>query len=390
MIYFLEALFILAPTYVWRFKLGPLPLNVLEILIFVFWAIFAAWIWRAGLFADFKTFMRGLPKIFLWLTGLFFIAGVISTVISPAHMRAAGLFVAYFFQPIVTYFLAAYILQKPALKNHFVKMLFVLAGVYGIYAVVQYYTLIGVPPQWWGNTVEPKRALAVFEYPNAFALWLTPLLAFGLPYLFDREFKPALIKAFYVLGFCGMLFNLSRGGWGGFAAAALVFALSYQNKKVLKYLALLLIPLAIVIYSLPNLRYRLILPFKGDKSTLSRFSLWHTAGSMIKSSPVLGKGLYGFRTLYDKFNTDRLTPAYDYPHNIFLNFWVETGLLGLLSFILLALYVFWDGLRNKASPYKLGIALFIVALFVHGLIDAPYFLNVLALEFWVMLALAAV
>jgi O-antigen ligase len=249
-----------------------------------------------------------------------------------------------------------------------------------------------VPPQWWGNSVEPKRALAVFEYPNAFALWLTPLLAFGLPFLFDREFKPGWFKFLYLLGFGGLLFNLSRGGWAGFAAAVVVFALSYQNKKVLKYLVALLIPLAIVIYILPNLRYRLILPFKGDKSTLSRFSLWHTAESMLKTSPILGKGLYGFRTLYDKFNTDQLTPAYDYPHNVVLNFWVETGLLGLITFLLICAWAFIGGLRNKGSPdrgpYQLGLALFIVALLVHGLIDVPYFLNVLALEFWMILALA--
>jgi len=388
MIYFLEALFILAPAYVWRFKLGPIPLNALEIIIFIFWLVFAIWVWRRNLFTDFWKHVKNHSKIFLSAIGLFFLAGIISTIISPAHMRAAGLFVVYFFQPIVTYFLAAYLLRETTDKNHFAKMIFILVGIYGIYAVLQYYTLIGVPPQWWGNSVEPKRALAVFEYPNAFALWLTPLLAFGLPFLFNRDFKPNWYKIFYLFGLGGLLFNLSRGGWAGFAGAVVIFALSYQNKKVIKYLIALLIPLAIIIYILPNLRYRLILPFKGDKSTLSRFSLWHTAGSMIKSSPVLGKGLYGFRTLYDKFNRDSQTPAYDYPHNIFLNFWVETGLLGLLSFLLISGYVFWDGLRNKASPYKLGIALFIVALFIHGLIDAPYFLNALALEFWLMLALA--
>jgi len=389
MIYLLEALFILAPTYVWRFRLGPVPLNVLEILIFGFWAVFAIWLWRKRQWAEFWQAIRAdHPKILRWSAGFFLGAGIISALISPAHQRAAGLFVAYFLQPIITYFLAAYILRRPQAKDHFIKVVFLMVGIYGVYAVIQYYTLIGVPPQWWGNSVEPKRALAVFEYPNAFALWLTPLLAFGLPFFFDREFKPAPYKIFYALGFGGLLFNLSRGGWAGFLAAAALFALSYQNKKVLKYLTMLLIPLVVVVYLLPNLRYRLILPFKGDKSTLSRFSLWHTADSMLKSSPILGKGLYGFRTLYDKFNTDALTPAYDYPHNIFLNFWVETGLLGLLSFLVLCGSVFWRGLRNKASPYQLGIALFILAMFVHGLIDVPYFLNVLALEFWLMLALA--
>src|SRR4051812_4744073 len=178
MLYLLEALFILAPTYVWRFKLGQLPLNVLEMLIFIFWLVFIVWIFKQNRAKEFWNFVKNQPRLLLVGIALFFLAGVVSAIISPAHMRAAGLFVAYFFQPIITYFAAAYILQNPKYKNYFVKMIFLLIGLYGIYAVLQYFTLIGVPQQWWGNSVEPKRALAVFEYPNAFALWLTPLLAF--------------------------------------------------------------------------------------------------------------------------------------------------------------------------------------------------------------------
>jgi O-antigen ligase len=405
MLYFLEALFILAPTYVLRFKLLGLPLNALEILILVFWLIFSVWLWRSKLQNEFLDFVKKHSKIFLTALALFFIAGAISSLISPAHQRAVGLFIVQIFMPILTYFPTAYILQNKTSKYHFIKVMLVIAGLYGIYAFVQYYTLIGVPPEWWGNSVEPKRALAVFEYPNAYALWITPVLAFTLPFLFDREFnenktasaafsglttsfKATFLKISWVLGLVGLVFSLSRSGWAGLFAAAVAFAVLSVNKRVIKYLIIGLIPVIIVIYALPNLRYRLILPFKGDKSTLSRFSLWHTADKMIADSPITGKGLYGFRTLYDKYNTDSLTVAYDYPHNIFLNFWLETGLLGLLSFLLINAERIFLALKNRNNIFNIAVILFIVAIFIHGLFDAPYFKNDLALEFWMIFALA--
>jgi hypothetical protein len=53
----------------------------------------------------------------------------------------------------------------------------------GLYAVIQYTTLLGVPQAWWGNSQEPKRAVAFFLHPNFYALFITPLLAFLLPTL---------------------------------------------------------------------------------------------------------------------------------------------------------------------------------------------------------------
>jgi O-antigen ligase len=128
-----------------------------------------------------------------------------------------------------------------------------------------------------------------------------------------------------------------------------------------------------------------LLPFKGEKSTVSRFSLWETADKMILSSPILGKGLNGFATDFNSYNTDPGLAPLDYPHNIFLNFWVETGLLGLISFLGLSISIIWLGWQKflKGSLYGLAIILFMIALYVHGMADAPYFKNDLALVFWI-------
>lgn len=386
MFYLLAILFAITPTYIIRFAFGSVRTNFLEIAVLTFWIIFAFWLIKTRQIQRFWLFLKEQPKSLIIATILFLIAAAISTIISPNKSRAAGIFIAFFFEPALTYFPAKYLLTEDKNKKFLIKLIFILIAIFSLYAIIQYFTLLGLPKEWWGNANEPKRALSIFEYPNAFALYLAPLLAFCLPFIFENnELSPQIwTKITYALGVIGLILSMSRGGWLGLFAAALIFILYKNNKKISKSIFGIIIILALAILAIPNLRYRAALPFMGEKSTVSRFSLWYTADKMIKSSPILGKGLYGFKSDFDKYNTDPNLTSLDYPHNIFLNFWVETGILGLLSFLYISGYFFIKS--NKKSPYGLGIALFLVAIYVHGLADAPYFKNDLALVFWMVLA----
>ena len=86
---------------------------------------------------------------------------------------------------------------------------------------------------------------------------------------------------------------------------------------------------------------------------------------------------------------------YLYPHNIFLNFWSEIGLLGAIIFIWLMLkaaliaYQSFKYLNQENSSEKylaLGLMSSLICIFVHGLVDVPYFKNDLAVMFWVFIA----
>jgi len=80
----------------------------------------------------------------------------------------------------------------------------------------------------------------------------------------------------------------------------------------------------------------------------------------------------------------------NYPHNFFLNFYLETGLLGFVSMVgLLALFYkkIRDLARTKflylATPLAAGMLMIIL----HGLVDVPYFKNDLSVLFWLVYAL---
>jgi O-antigen ligase len=242
-------------------------------------------------------------------------------------------------------------------------------------------------------------------------------LAFLIPDVFaSLKAKSYNLKAvLWVLGAIGLLLSLSRSGWLGLAAAVVVYLIVAADKKTRKIIfAGAIIAIAIVVYY-PNLRYRILLPFYGEKSADSRIELWTDGLKAVKESPVLGLGLSGFANQYGVLNTDPTLDTHNFPHNIFLNFWVETGLVGLISFLyIIGLYIY-RGLRGASPPARpvrrsfsegggrvagtagvvgefdrllaLSISLFLIVLLFQGLVDNPYFKNDLALVFWIILAL---
>jgi len=88
---------------------------------------------------------------------------------------------------------------------------------------------------------------------------------------------------------------------------------------------------------------------------------------------------------------------YLYPHNIFLNFWSELGLAGMLLFLWIIVKYFIISLKSVKSIKSereraliLGLACAMIVIVVHGLVDAPYFKNDLAVLFWVLVGMMGV
>jgi O-antigen ligase len=416
MSFLLALTLLLTPAYVIKFTLFGLPTDVLMTSVILFWIIFGVWLIVKKTFGKFWASVKSLNKKVLVLIGLFFIAGIISMFIGGLDRPKLGQFIVLFLQPISIFFIGRYLTSKfPNTKNLLLVTCYLLLILTGAYAIFQYFTLTGLPPAWWGNSDEPKRALSFFIHPNFYALWCTPLLAFLIPDVAATvKGQMSGIKCFkaisWIIGALGLFLSLSRAGWFGLAAAILIYLIFAADKKIRKIILSAVIVMVIVIVAIPNFRYRLILPLYGEKSSISRLSLWETGWKGVKESPILGLGLTGFSHQWNILNTDKgLTDTHNFPHNIFLDLWVETGIIGLISLIgLIGLYIY-RGLRGASPPQlvrrsfseggvmgrapgevdfmPLAISLFLIALIVQGQIDNPYFKNDLAMVFWIILAL---
>lgn len=78
----------------------------------------------------------------------------------------------------------------------------------------------------------------------------------------------------------------------------------------------------------------------GDRSIQARFLLWQTTVSGFKERPVLGWGPENFPIVFDRyFDTRHVVPGetsdtwYDRAHNVFLDYLVGTGIVGLLGYL---------------------------------------------------------
>ncbi len=388
-------LIVLLPAYAVRFTAGSIPLNVLLVASLVMWAAFSIWLIRRRLVGEFIQ-SKFSNRVALAVSGVMVLAAVIGVLTVGVDSQSLGALIVLFIQPIGTFFFARFYFQKdPEARNTMLGALLLFVALCGLYAMVQYFTLNGLPEIYWGNANEPKRAIAFFGHPNFYALFAAPALALLIPfvanYFMRRQEGKQLVEwgaiALWLIGAAGLLLSLSRGGWLGLALAVGLYAVVAAPRKIRIAIFGIGVVLVGLVLANTNLRYRVLLPFKGEKSAVSRFSLWDTGWKAISEHPFTGQGLTGFSRNWDRLNTDPNIDRHNYPHNIFLNFWTETGVLGLLAFIVLAGYGIVRGIKNRKNIYALGIALFLVALIGQGMLDNPYFKNDLAMLFWLVMSL---
>jgi hypothetical protein len=91
----------------------------------------------------------------------------------------------------------------------------------------------------------------------------------------------------------------------------------------------------------------------------TRFTVWNLAFEGFKERPLLGWGQEGFNFVFNTYYTPELwsqEPWFDRAHNIFLDWLIAGGILGLLGYLSLyvfMLYLVWFGSTNPFTGYYL-------------------------------------
>lgn len=322
---------------------------------------------------------------------LFLIAGAVSVVVAPDRRAALGLYRAYLIEPIAFGLVLVNVMTSARRAIAVVGGLGAggfIAGLANSAVVIQAllhhtYDVVNTPP------------VVIYNTANAVALYLVPLIAVGgaLALHSDGRRERLAFLAFTGLAAVCVLLSFSRGGYLALGVVAVGLALSHRRRWSLMIGALVIGGALMVI---PTLRHRVLTEIdltNGHNTLVGRFHLWSVTLQMLREHPILGAGLSGFATaigpLWNPTNIDR----YTYPHNIVLNFWTETGLLGVAAFAAILVLGFvqtsrgWRGRDIQWGPIHLGVMLALVAIITHGLVDVPYWKNDLSLEFWTLLGL---
>jgi len=337
---------------------------------------------------------------------VFLIASIIAIFVSPQTLKALGLFKAYIAEGILFWFLFVLLIDTREKLFSSIKALGALIVYLAIFGLFQFFTLYRLPPSWWGPGTEPRRVVSLFTYPNAVSLLITPILALYSALLifykdrssYRKEQQTILLSRSFliwvnILGITLLILTFSRGALLGYIVAILLLLFFSQFKKAAFALFTVGVILMLVI---PATRNRITPIFAGtDPASYERIKLYKGSFEIIKQSPVLGTGLYGFRDAYEELRGSNADEILNYPHNFFLNFWIETGIFGLVAILAMLVWTLRAGSRlydqnQELRPMILAVFASLVVILVHGQVDVPFFKNDLAILFWFLLAMIPV
>lgn len=367
-----------SPAYVIRPHLGPLPTTALELLLVpaILLGLYAFWDqipWRSP---------------FTWPALLLLAAASLGTIFTPDHRAALGLWKAYFVEPM----LAGLVIAAMATEER--RARWILAGL-AVAGLVVALLNIGVDLRALaGHTYDRVTPpVVIYNSANAIPLYLEPLLAFALAFaLYAGERRDRIAAAALVAVFAAAdLLSNSRLGWITLLAIGATVALFHRHRW--RVYAAGAIAAVVAFAASGSVRHRILVEFEPNspENTLAlRGSLWRSTLNMLVHQPVFGGGLAGFKRSVEPYRDPSYHEDLIYPHNLVLNLWSETGLLGLAAFAWLLVQVVRVARRALARGswprlVAIGMLGMVVALVVHGIGDVPYFKNDQALAFWGLL-----
>ena len=287
-------------------------------------------------------------------------------------------------------------------QSHFVVASLMLAGVaQAALGAYQFFTQSG--PEFFVLRGRFLRAYGTFEQPNPYAGYLgliAPLaFAIAISWIGQRaptgNAKPSRIPGWLVwlalFSFAAISVAIgmswSRGGWLAFGAAFMAVNLARSRKGT----ALVAVLVALVVLAgllgtvrvLPeSITQRLtsFLPLVGvqdvrgmqvtdeNYAALERIAHWQAALDMWRDHPWLGVGFGNYEAAYPEYALPKWPLALGHAHNYYLNIAAESGLLGLVTYLVLwgtALWQTWQVAQRPADRYIRALALGALGMLVH-------------------------
>lgn len=228
--------------------------------------------------------------------------------------------------------------------------------------------------------------------PLGTTLMLGSLCALGLAYR-SRGRERGLWFACCIVTGIGLLATEARAPLAGWLAGALYLAwreLRENPRHLLLGAASGIAALLVAAAMVPTIGARTshaLEDLRGD-----RLRIWETSFRILKAHPILGTGRGTFREVYKQWKPPGAEIKFA-AHNLWLNFAVETGLVGLLSLLWIILTVFrdpgWVGLSAPpgADPVRPVAGAMWIGLLVNQCGDNTLLAISMLVGFWLLVAL---
>ncbi|EKD46678.1 MAG: hypothetical protein ACD_67C00116G0002 [uncultured bacterium] len=377
------------PLYLIRVGFFGFPSNVLELLaagVIIATVIKNPPLWKK-LFA--------LPKFLLFSCALMLVGVLLSILSNDNQIMGLGILKGWFLIPLLfSFFLYTTFHSKFDLERMFWST-YLSSAFVGAVAIIYKFT---------GITTYDNRLTAFYLSPNHLAMYLSAGIFFGAYFLL-KAFEQKESSKTYFLHFllltvivAPLYYTYSYGSWVAvFISFGVILFSVITSKKKLAMLLLFLLLIAALIFSFQKNtdKFSTFANFSERSSLASRQTIWKVSLLLVSENPLVGIGPGNFQSAY--LSKQQNFPPYlewavPQPHNVFLAFWLQAGLSGLVGFLFLLYFVFrtlWHVSKNNkgvtlATPL-LGFFLYFV---LHGMIDTPYWKNDLSFLFWICVFLS--
>jgi putative inorganic carbon (hco3(-)) transporter len=259
------------------------------------------------------------------------------------------------------------------------------------------------------------RAFSYLGNPNVLAAYLLPAIALSLAAAFVWQgTAPKTLAVVMVLAniWC-MYATQSRGGWIAAVVLILVMALGvfyWISPYISPFWQIWLLPISLLatmvvvggaVTVVPILRERVSSIFvgRGDSSNSFRINVYQAVWQMIRKNPLLGIG-YGDRVFKKVYPIFQINPKFSAlsAYSIYLETFVEMGILGLISFVWM-MFVSWlngvlplPSLQQSEDPqyfWLLGALAGSIGLAVQGFFDTVWYRPDINILWWLTIAVIA-
>ncbi len=379
-IFFLLTLFLI-PFYWVRFSLCQIPTNIPEFLAILSILFFLIWNLSNK---ETSLFNQSAIKNLRWPVGLILIGLALSYIFNQPTLSGLGIIKSWFIIPLIF----AFCLAKTRSASSTLSTQKILITIFGSLTLVAAIALIYKS---LFLVTYDNRLASFYASPNYLAMLLVIGLLAGI--FLIAENNSVRIKNYLLPGLILILtalyFTFSLGNW---IALTITLFIIFTPKKISRLLWLFFLFICLFfIFPSENVQERIVHMFGSRSSFNSRLMIWQSSLKIIQDYPILGIGPGNFQDTYlqyQKYFPPYLEWAVPQPHNLFLAFYLQTSIFGLIGFIWLSLVWLNQAWKNQKKRFAGFFLAFILYTLIYGLIDTPFWKNDLSFYFWIFLLLS--
>ncbi len=305
---------------------------------------------------------------------------------------------------IVFYFVLINTIRTKQAWLALVKVFLASALLVAIYGVVQNFTGVSSTESWIDEemfTDIKVRVYSFFNNPNVLGEFLVLTIPVMVALIWNKvreEYKTLFGIALLLMAAC-MIFTWSRGAWLGMLIAVAIFlAISDKRWIFVGILGVILVPVVLYLSGNSAIVERILsIGNTADTSTAYRVSIWRASIKLLKDFwlPGIGVGSDAYKAVYPVYALTGADFAL-HSHNLYLQFWVETGIVGIVSLLSLALAFLKNTFAanvvkniKKSDVAKLTVALGagFIGFMVQGLTDYVWYNYKILMIFWIIISL---